>query len=247
MKKLLPLLLIIICCQFYNFKTLADNFQQNAWVDRKEICEESNGNWRLYNNICGDSCESKFALTVCALTLVYNCDCGNNGCFDGNKCVSNKIAQKLWEDKAKEDDLKRKKELEDLNILPKIAEEEPSMLTNKNSTPQVALLTEEKKTLIADQTKPLESNTKKITNTAALIDPFMARINDAKKLLCTQQSGEWKEFGNGCVDNCSNKISKMSICTQALTFGCKCGETKCWDATKNSCIETKEYKKLITG
>ena len=47
---------------------------------------------------------------------------------------------------------------------------------------------------------------------------------------CLNAKGIWKEFPNGCVDSCILERSKEPVfCTQAFTFGCDCGEDKCWN------------------
>lgn len=42
---------------------------------------------------------------------------------------------------------------------------------------------------------------------------------------CEDSGGTYTWFSNGCADNCGKK---PRICTQAMTMGCDCGETKCW-------------------
>jgi len=256
MRKFSLLIILIFYSQFNNL----NSFAKNAWVDKKEVCEASGGNWRLFNNNCGDSCESKFSLPICTSILIYNCDCGNDKCLDGDKCISDKIAQRFWKEKAEEDKIKRKKELEDLKINPQVAtiatklppdnNSKPST-TNKNnpSQPKNPPPSQNKITTTANPIKPPATilNTAETANNPALMDPTIAKIQDTQKLLCTQQKGDWKEFDNGCVDNCSSKISKISICTQAKTFGCGCGDGRCWDNTKKSCIETEEYRKSMNN
>jgi hypothetical protein len=43
---------------------------------------------------------------------------------------------------------------------------------------------------------------------------------------CIKTGGKWKTFPNGCVDRCGCEVSG-----QALTKGCDCGESKCWNGT----------------
>lgn len=61
--------------------------------------------------------------------------------------------------------------------------------------------------------------------------------------ICEDNKGVWREFGNGCVDECHSKFDKFSICTQAITYGCDCGKGRCWDG--ESCVTTKNYKKIF--
>jgi len=49
---------------------------------------------------------------------------------------------------------------------------------------------------------------------------------------CETGGGEWRLFNNGCVDSCG---SKPRICTQAVTWGCDCGATKCYGKGEGGC------------
>ena len=60
---------------------------------------------------------------------------------------------------------------------------------------------------------------------------------------CEQQKGVWREYGDGCVDECYPKFDKFTICTSALTFGCDCGKGRCWN--EKSCVSVKEYKNIF--
>lgn len=57
--------------------------------------------------------------------------------------------------------------------------------------------------------------------------PNMNPVEDEVKQrrVCVAGGGRWIEFANGCVDRCG----KSDMCTQALTNGCDCGNTMCWD------------------
>jgi len=226
MKKLFLIALLLI------FSSSA--FARTAWVDNKAICEKTQGNWRIFNNDCGDSCEKNFSLPVCSSVLTYNCDCGKNKCWDGDKCVSNKIAEYFWGEIAQKNQENREKELEILK-----EDQELFYKNNKNgrtvSSPPI-------------KTNPVEQTISKAPLAEPLIvaDPEIAKVDIKKKQLCEQNSGVWKEFRNGCADNCSSQVSKLSMCTSVITFGCECGETKCWDGNKNSCTEIEDYKNLIS-
>jgi len=60
---------------------------------------------------------------------------------------------------------------------------------------------------------------------------------------CEKQKGVWREFGNGCIDECYPKFDKFTICTSAITFGCDCGKGRCWD--NKSCVPVTQYKKTF--
>ncbi len=58
---------------------------------------------------------------------------------------------------------------------------------------------------------------------------------------CEKSQGVWREFGNGCIDNCLKKIDPYNIvCTSALTYGCECGKNRCWNGEK--CVAIQEYQ-----
>jgi hypothetical protein len=61
--------------------------------------------------------------------------------------------------------------------------------------------------------------------------------------LCEESKGSWREFGNGCADECSSKLEEFPICTQAIVFACDCGKGKCWNDKK--CIDIVDYKKIF--
>lgn len=60
---------------------------------------------------------------------------------------------------------------------------------------------------------------------------------------CELNQGVWREFGNGCVDECYAKFDEFGVCTYARTFGCDCGRGKCWNGEE--CIAVLEYKKIF--
>jgi hypothetical protein len=58
--------------------------------------------------------------------------------------------------------------------------------------------------------------------------------------ICQETKGVWRQFGNGCADDCRSKFDQFSICTQALAYGCDCGKSRCWNGEK--CVSQKSYK-----
>ncbi len=61
--------------------------------------------------------------------------------------------------------------------------------------------------------------------------------------VCEDSKGVWRQFGNGCADNCEAQFDRFSMCTQALVFSCDCGKSRCWNG--DSCIIASEYKKIF--
>jgi hypothetical protein len=60
---------------------------------------------------------------------------------------------------------------------------------------------------------------------------------------CEEVRGVWRQFGDGCIDQCSAKFDKFSICPQVLAYGCDCGRNRCWNG--DTCIIRKDYKKIF--
>ncbi len=60
---------------------------------------------------------------------------------------------------------------------------------------------------------------------------------------CESSKGVWRQFGNGCVDECRPKLDQFYICTGAITNGCECGKSRCWDG--ESCVSIESYKKVF--
>jgi hypothetical protein len=61
--------------------------------------------------------------------------------------------------------------------------------------------------------------------------------------ICESSKGIWREFGNGCTDECYAKLDQFSVCSDAITYGCDCGKGRCWDG--NQCVILRNYKKLF--
>ncbi len=64
-----------------------------------------------------------------------------------------------------------------------------------------------------------------------------------KLLKCHKGGAGMRYFNNGCVDGCGYD-DQMSVCTQAFTWGCDCGASKCWDGDK--CISNPDKKPYIS-
>ena len=60
--------------------------------------------------------------------------------------------------------------------------------------------------------------------------------------ICEGAKGVWRQFGNGCADNCETKFDKFAMCTNALVFACDCGKNRCWNG--ETCLALKDYKKI---
>ena len=60
---------------------------------------------------------------------------------------------------------------------------------------------------------------------------------------CEEVRGVWRQFGNGCIDECNAKFDKFSICPQVLAYGCDCGRNRCWNG--DTCVMKKDYKKIF--
>ncbi|MFM7620891.1 MAG: hypothetical protein ACKO47_04725 [Alphaproteobacteria bacterium] len=61
--------------------------------------------------------------------------------------------------------------------------------------------------------------------------------------VCEANSGVWREFGNGCGDECYSKFDEFAVCSQARTYACDCGKGKCWNEEK--CVAVLEYRKTF--
>lgn len=61
--------------------------------------------------------------------------------------------------------------------------------------------------------------------------------------ICEKSKGMWREFGNGCADSCRAKLDRFTMCTMSITYGCDCGENRCWE--NNKCVNMKDYQKVF--
>jgi hypothetical protein len=60
---------------------------------------------------------------------------------------------------------------------------------------------------------------------------------------CEEVRGVWRQFGNGCIDECSAKFDRFLMCPQVLAYGCDCGRNRCWNG--DTCVMRKDYKKIF--
>lgn len=60
---------------------------------------------------------------------------------------------------------------------------------------------------------------------------------------CEEVKGVWRQFGNGCTDDCRSKFDQFTICTQALNYGCDCGKNRCWNG--ETCVTQKSFKRIF--
>ena len=49
------------------------------------LCASAGGEWRQFPNSCADACGVTDE-TICASVITDGCDCGENKCWDGEKC-----------------------------------------------------------------------------------------------------------------------------------------------------------------
>jgi hypothetical protein len=75
--------------------------------------------------------------------------------------------------------------------------------------------------------------------TEALAQSFRETSFDERPM-CERQNGVWRSFGDGCADSCEAKLDSFMVCTQAITSGCDCGGSKCWNG--NGCVNLNDYK-----
>ena len=86
-KILLNFLFSTIFFVFSSSIASASNHQLTSFEERP-LCEKSNGIWREFGDGCANSCQAKFdQYLVCTRKLVYACDCGDNACWQDDKCV----------------------------------------------------------------------------------------------------------------------------------------------------------------
>jgi hypothetical protein len=75
--------------------------------DNRAFCEESKGVWRQFGSGCADTCESKFDIYfICNKQIIFSCDCGNNNCFDDNRCIALSDYKTKFDKKKAESDKK---------------------------------------------------------------------------------------------------------------------------------------------
>lgn len=68
------------------------------------------------------------------------------------------------------------------------------------------------------------------------------RLLDDKDV-CERYKGVWREFGNGCADNCHDSKTFLGLCAQTIVYACDCGKNKCWDY--NRCISNRKFQKMV--
>jgi hypothetical protein len=59
--------------------------------------------------------------------------------------------------------------------------------------------------------------------------------------ICHDIGGTWRLFSDSCANNCpiGNSIGPRR-CSYAITYGCDCGTSKCWDTRARKCVDAKK-------
>jgi hypothetical protein len=240
---------------------------RDIYVDNKSLCEKTKGTWRAFNNNCADVCDNKFENLVCTAIPIMDCECGVKRCWDGGKCISEKLARSIWDEKNKllvEDRERELKELEEERVAIGLPPTPP--VFDPEIHGQNAQVDATKKIPVAN---PINPNSTKAapskTVASRQIDGFIKSMTETPKKelppvkvvntspedkeksleeqkICESQNGSWQTFNNGCADACASKVTEISMCTQSLTKGCKCGGSKCWDVSTRTCAELEDYK-----
>jgi hypothetical protein len=60
--------------------------------------------------------------------------------------------------------------------------------------------------------------------------------------VCEEAKGVWRQFGNGCDDQCEAKFDEFIICTEESNYACDCGKGRCWNG--EACVSLESYKKI---
>lgn len=81
---------------FYIF--IIFSFNALSATGNKNLCNQSSGMWRIFNHTCFDDCAKEVDKnTPCYKILEYGCDCGENKCWQNDKCIDTKnIQQKKY-------------------------------------------------------------------------------------------------------------------------------------------------------
>lgn len=66
---------------------------------------------------------------------------------------------------------------------------------------------------------------------------------------CEKSKGVWRQFGNGCGDECYSKFDQFAVCPETITSACDCGKGSCWNSgeveNSGSCISLSEYQRIF--
>ncbi|MFT6077250.1 MAG: hypothetical protein ACJA02_000875 [Myxococcota bacterium] len=189
------------------------------------------------------------------------CECGEKRCWDGGKCISEKLAKEIWDKKNEPLIEVRKQELKELeekrieiglSAKPPIFDPEihgqealdsnDDKIANDYSAPKKPVLNN-LSSQISNLAQPIGNNPKKLPPVRAISGSSQDQnSNLEERRTCESQNGSWKLFNNGCVDSCASQASSVSMCTQSLKKGCECGASKCWDGATKTCVVLEEYK-----
>lgn len=61
--------------------------------------------------------------------------------------------------------------------------------------------------------------------------------------ICEQVGGVWRQFGNGCADECESRLNELAVCTKVMINACECVKARCWNDEEKKCVALSEYKK----
>ena len=235
--------LVIICLSL-------DASARENYLDNKKLCEENQGNWRIFNSDCADRCMSKVDNIVCSYNPEYHCDCGEGKCWDAGKCVVTEDVKLQWQDVAekRQEDRRIEKEKFEADLAEYdrlyghhiMMQNQPKANTPSKSLSNAARIPEAAKIKTTPILPPAPE--KPVTGNQEQIAPEPPK-DDPKKQFCENNGAIYKQFNNGCADSCGSKIARIPICSQNITWDCDCGASKCWDSKNKTCILTEEYRK----
>ncbi|MFT6259134.1 MAG: hypothetical protein ACJA0S_001120 [Rickettsiales bacterium] len=267
MKRFLILTFLIL-----GFGSILEANALNRNIENKSLCEKTKGVWRAFNNNCADVCDSKFEYLVCTSIPIMTCDCGSGKCWDGGKCISEKLAKSIWDEKNEPLIEARKQEIKDLEerriavglpakppifdpeIHTQEIKDDPVKIKvgSSNYKPPQIKLPQNSSVISSTIRGFLKTPSNKIPK-----DPPSVKFSSNESInqesenqeeesderkICQSQNGNWQGFKNGCADNCRSQVSENAVCSQSSIKACECGGSKCWDSPSKSCVDLEDYK-----
>lgn len=202
-------------------------FGANSY-DVREVCESKKGIWREFGDDCANNCalEGRNRI-ICVPKITYSCDCPKDQCWDYYRCVE----KTQYQTEASAAEAER---------IAKLKETNPELFIDSRVVNEQRINKPKKE----EETSPTEEEEPKTGTPAVPATPTPVENKEKESdstpeiAQCVKAGGAWKEFQNGCADNCSNK-KYPALCISSITQSCDCPEDKCWNGS--TCVLTATF------
>jgi len=203
----------------------------------QQACSDVGGTWEIFNNGCVDSCYLVLNPgAMCTQAMTAGCNCGASQCWDGDTCVDNPIPTATPEPS------------------PTLTPDQQScsdaggtwQFFSNSCVDGCTLVLNPGATCLQAITPGCNCGASQCWDGDTCVDnpiatPTPTATPEPSPTLtpdqqsCSDAGGTWQFFNNSCVDSCTLVLNPGAMCLQAITPGCNCGASQCWDG--DTCVD----------